>query len=382
MLTVDMRILIAPDKFKGSLSAAGAAAAMAEGVRDVVPSAAVDVCPMADGGEGTVDVLLAAGGGRRVACRVVGPLPERSVEASFALLDDGSAVVEMAAASGLALLDVADRDPLRTTSFGTGQLVAAAVAAGARRILLTIGGTATVDGGIGCVQACGFTVLTTDGEPTSPTEPLCGRDLDRVLMVKRGRGEVTAGVAVVAACDVVNPLCGPAGAARVFGPQKGATPEAVEWLDAQLRRLAQLHPAAAERPGAGAAGGIGFAVAAYFGGELVGGFDLVADAVGFDARLVGVDLCLTGEGRLDATSAGGKTVGGVGRRCAAAGVPCIAVVGSIAPGVALPAGIESVASLVDRTITVEEASRDAAVWVRRRTAEVVRDRIGWRGPAA
>ena len=367
-----MKVLIAPDKFKGCLPAADVAAAMADGVRDVVPSAEVDLCPMADGGDGTAEVVLAARGGRRVDCRAVGPLPERSVDASFVLLDDGTAVVEMAAASGLALLDPADRDPLRTTTFGTGQLIAAAVGAGAKRLLLTLGGSATVDGGIGCLQACRFSVLTTDGEPVPPTEPLCGRDLDRVLMVKRGRGEVTHGLPVVAACDVVNPLCGPDGAARVFGPQKGASPEAVEWLDAQLRRLSQSHPDEAELPGAGAAGGMGFAVAAHFGGRLASGFALVADVVALAARLVTADLCLTGEGRLDNTSAGGKTVGGVGRLCATVGVPCLAVVGSITAGTALPTGVAKATALIQGTVTTADAMRDAGPLLRRRTAEVVR----------
>jgi glycerate kinase len=280
-----MRVLIAPDKFKGCLSAADVAAAMAEGVRDADPNMEIDLCPVADGGDGTADVLLAARGGRRVACRVTGPLPERHVDAWFVQLDDGSALVELAAASGLALLAPGDRDPLRTTTFGTGELVAAAVRAGARRVLLALGGSGTVDGGIGCVQACGFTILTTDGEPTSPTDPLCGRDLDRVLMVKHGRGEITNGIEVVAACDVTNPLCGPTGAARVFGPQKGASPAAVDWLDDQLSRLSRHHPDEAALPGAGAAGGMGFAVAAYFGGSLRSGFDLVADAVGLPERL-------------------------------------------------------------------------------------------------
>jgi glycerate kinase len=367
-----MRVLIAPDKFKGCLSAADVAAAMAEGVRDADPNMEIDLCPVADGGDGTADVLLAARGGRRVACRVTGPLPERHVDAWFVQLDDGSALVELAAASGLALLAPGDRDPLRTTTFGTGELVAAAVRAGARRVLLALGGSGTVDGGIGCVQACGFTILTTDGEPTSPTDPLCGRDLDRVLMVKHGRGEITNGIEVVAACDVTNPLCGPTGAARVFGPQKGASPAAVDWLDDQLSRLSRHHPDEAALPGAGAAGGMGFAVAAYFGGSLRSGFDLVADAVGLPERLRSADLCLTGEGCLDATTRAGKSVAGVGRLAAAAGVPCVALAGAVPAGTDLPTGILAATAIADRGTPVEESHRDARKLLRMRAAEVVR----------
>ena len=365
-----MHVLIAPDKFKGCLSAAAVATAMAAGVRDVDPSATVDPCPVADGGDGTVNVLLSHLPGRRVSVRVTGPLPERKVEASFALLDDGTAVIEVAAASGLALLGPADRDPLRTTTFGTGELMAAAVASGAKRILLALGGSGTVDGGIGAVHAAGFTVLIADGEPTSPTEPLCGRDLDRVLMVKHGRGEATNGIPVVAACDVTNPLCGPAGAARVFGPQKGASPTAVDWLDDQLRRLSQFHPDAADLPGAGAAGGLGFAVVAYFGGTLRGGFDLIAETVGLADRLRSADLCLTGEGRLDATTVGGKAVAGVGRLCAEAGVPCVAIVGSVEASVRRSVGITAVASVNDG-LSADESPDVARERLRRTAAWVV-----------
>ena len=363
-----MRILIAPDKFGGCLSAAAVAAAMAEGVRDARPSADVDLCPVADGGEGTVDALLAHRPGRRLTARVCGPLPERHVDATYALLDDGTAVIEVSAASGLALLDPDDRDPLRTTTFGTGQLVAAAVAAGARRVTLALGGSGTVDAGLGCLQACGFTILTVDGEPPSPTDPLCGRDLDRVLMVKHGRGEITGGIPITAACDVTNVLCGPAGAARVFGPQKGATPATVEWLDEQLRRLSAGQPAA-DAPGTGAAGGLGFAVAAFFRGTLRPGFDLVADAVGLPARVTSADLCLTGEGRIDATTAGGKAVAGVARLCAAAGVPCVALAGSVSD---VPPELTAAFAIADGPMTATESQADVVRLLRRSAAQVVR----------
>ena len=364
-----MWVVLCPDKFRDCLPAPGVVAAMADGVRDADPSATVDPCPMADGGEGTVDAILGHVPGRRVVCHVTGPLPERKVDAAYALLDDGTAVVEVAVASGLALLAPADRDPLRTTTFGTGELIADAVRRGAERVVLALGGSGTVDGGLGCLQACGFTILTVDGEPTSPTDPLCGRDLDRVLMIKRGRGEVTNRVPIVAACDVVNPLCGPTGAARSFGPQKGATPDAVEWLDGQLARLSRDHVDAANRFGSGAAGGLGFAVAAYFAGTLTPGFDVVADAVGLRDRLRSADLCLTGEGRIDATTAGGKAVAGVARLAAAAGVPCVAIAGVVADA---PIELTAAFAIADGPITAERSRADAARLIRRTAGQVVR----------
>src|SRR6185437_7090722 len=214
-----MRILLAPDKFKGCLTALEVAQAMAEGILRVNTGAQIDLCPMADGGEGTVSALVAATNGKLLTRRVTGPLPEMKVEATFGMLGGGqTAVVEMAAACGLALLPTSQRDPMATTTFGTGELLMAAAEAGAKRVILGIGGSATVDGGVGCAQACGLPVLLEDGEPVSPTEPLCGRDLDSILMIKHGRGSPVERMRITVACDVVNPLFGPNGAAAVFGP--------------------------------------------------------------------------------------------------------------------------------------------------------------------
>ncbi len=373
-----MRVVIASDKFRGTLTSAEANAAMSAGVVEAVPTATVDRCRVADGGEGTAAALVHAVGGRWVPCRVTGPLPERKVDAGFALLADAAtAVVEVAAASGLALLPDGDRDPLATTTFGTGELIAAAVRAGARRVLLALGGSATVDAGVGAAQACGFTILTVDGEPASMTEPLCGRDLSNVLMVKHGRGEITGGVEVVGLCDVTNPLCGPTGAARTFGPQKGASPAAVEQLDHDLRQFAGRLAATveAERPGAGAAGGFGFAVLTYFRGTLRGGFDAVAEATGLAERLVGADLCLTGEGCFDATTADGKTVAGVARLCAAAGVPCVAVVGAQRVGASAVDGLAEVVPVVDGRVTAEQSTRDPHRLLASATARAIRRRV-------
>jgi glycerate kinase len=363
-----MKIVIAPDKFKGTFSAVEVAAAIAGGLHTALPDAEILTRPMADGGEGTVAALANRRGTRLTSRRVTGPLPEHQVDASIALLPDGTAVIESAAASGLWLLPEGDRDPLATTTFGTGQLIAAAVTAGARRIVLGLGGTATVDGGLGALQACGFSILTTDGEPLSPTEPLCGRDIGRVLAVKHGRGEITAGIEIVGACDVLVPLLGPAGSARMFGPQKGAGPEGVDQLERDLTRLVDRTGTApsAALPGAGAAGGLGFAITAFFRGSLRSGFDVVAEAVDLASALERADLCVTGEGRLDRQSRHGKVTGGVARMCRDRGVACVAVVGSAEPDARVD-GIGAVFTLghgqdID---AITAAAADAGRWFAR-----------------
>ena len=344
-----MRIVIAPDKFKGSLSAPAVAAAIAVGVRRARPDATIDLVPLADGGEGFVDALVAATGGRVETRRVSGPLPDVKVDAAFGVSGDGrTAFVEMAAASGLALLAPDDRNPLNTTTFGTGELLVAAAKLGVAEIVLGIGGSATTDGGIGCAQACGLPVILADGEPVSDTEPLCGRDLDRVVLVKHGRGSAVERTKLTVACDVTNPLFGPRGAAVVYGPQKGATPGQVAWLDAQLRGLAERTAklAEAETPGAGAAGGLGFCMLAYFpNATLRRGVEIVFDAVGLADRLAGADLCITGEGRLDASSMDGKVTGSVADLCRRSGVRCVAVVGSV-DGACRAAVVESFAQVL------------------------------------
>lgn len=360
-----MKIVIAPDKFKGSLTAPQAAEAIATGLRRANPSAEIDLCPMADGGEGTVTALVAATGGRFVTERVTGPLPEMKVDAAFGVLGDGhTAVIEMAAASGLALLQPEDRNPLNTTTFGTGELMLAAVRLGVERIILGIGGSATVDGGIGCAQACGLPVLLEDGQPVSPTEPLCGRDLPSVVLIKHGRGSPVERVGITVACDVTNPLFGPDGAAAVFGPQKGATPQQVRWLDDALRNLATRTSKLAEAhtPGAGAAGGLGFAMLAYFNATLASGSQIMIDATRLRDRLAGADLCITGEGRLDAQSLAGKAPIAVARLCRDLGVPCVALVGSVGDGIdpaCQPEGLRQIVPISDPALPPDESFRRA-----------------------
>jgi glycerate kinase len=328
-----MKLLVAPAKFKGCLTGPQVAAAIGAGARRADPAALVDLCPVADGGEGFVEALVAATGGRLETRRVTGPLPDMRVDATFGILgDQKTAVVEMAAASGLALLAPEDRDPLRTTTFGTGELLLHAAKLGVSEILLGIGGSATVDGGIGAAQACGQPVILDRQGAADTAEPLVGEDLERVVLVKHARGSPLDRVKITVACDVTNPLFGPTGAAAVYGPQKGATPEQVERLDALLKQLAERcgKMPEASAPGAGAAGGLGFAMLAFFGATLRPGFDIVADATRLRDRLRGVDLCLTGEGRLDGSSLHGKATAGVARLCRDAGVPCVALAGSVA----------------------------------------------------
>ena len=371
-----MKIVLAPDKFKGSLSAAEVAAAMAEGVRRVNPAAEIDLCPVADGGEGTVAALVAATGGRIESRRVVGPRPDMQVDAQFGVLSDQkTAVVEMSAASGLALLSSEDRDPMRTTTFGSGQLLLeSAKLPGIERILLGIGGSATVDGGIGAAQACGLPVILDCLGPADPREPLVGEDLERVVLVKHARGSPIDRVRITVACDVTNPLFGPNGAAHVFGPQKGATPEQIDRLDALLKRLAERcgKLPEANTPGAGAAGGMGFAMLAFFHADLKPGFDIVADAVRLRDRLRGADLCLTGEGRLDRSSLAGKAAVGVGRVCQEMKIPCTAIVGSRADDLpANEAPFKSVHVTQAKGTSLQESMRNARELIATRTAEAL-----------
>jgi glycerate kinase len=324
-----MKIVVAPDKFKGCLSADEVARAIARGVA----GHDVDLIPVADGGEGTVAALVAATNGRLETRTVTGPRPDMRVDATFGMLGEGTtAVIEMAAASGLALLPPQDRDPMRTTTFGTGQLLLEAATLGAKEIVLGIGGSGTVDGGIGCAQAAGLPViLDAPPGPADTHEPLVGDDLRRVVLVKHARGSPLDRVRITVACDVTNPLFGDRGAARIFGPQKGATPEQVDELDALLKQLATrcAKLAEAETPGAGAAGGLGFAMLAFFRATLRPGFDIVADSLRLRDRLRGASLCITGEGRLDAQSLSGKAAVGVARLCRELKVPCVAIVGSL-----------------------------------------------------
>jgi glycerate kinase len=349
-----MRVVLAPDSFKGGLSATGACAAMADGIRRVAPEAEIRAIPLADGGEGTTKALVAACGGWIQTVSVCGPLPtERArVEAEIGWLGDTTAVLEMASASGLPLVSPERRNPLHTTSYGTGELIAAALNAGARHLILGLGGSATNDLGAGMAQALGVRFLRADG--TAIEEPLCGGLLrDVAALDLSGLHPALASCRLEVACDVDNPLLGPHGATAVYGPQKGATPAIEAELEAGLAHLIALVEEASgrevrERPGAGAAGGMGAMLMGLTAAELRPGIELVLEASGFTAALEGADLVLTGEGRVDAQTAHGKTIHGVARTAAAAGVPVVVLAGEIGPGAGAlhELGVSAMVSLV------------------------------------
>ena len=324
-----MKVVIAPQEFKGTLTAREAARAMAVAVRRVLPASVQVLRPMADGGPGTLDTLLAALGGARKRRRVTGPNGE-PVEATWTVLPDGCAVIEMAQAAGLLRIKGPQR-PMTATTRGVGELIRAALDAGCRSILVGVGGSATSDAGAGMARALGVRFLDAAGKDLAEG----GGALSRLARVDTtgldGRLEA---VEMTVLCDVDNPLTGDRGAARVFGPQKGASPDQVRQLDQGFTRLAAL---VADRrlavlPGAGAAGGLGFGLAAFCGARLEPGAAAVADTVNLDRLLRDADLCLTGEGRLDGQTAGGKTVLEVARRARRAGVPTIVVAGRLGSG--------------------------------------------------
>lgn len=329
-----MKVLIAPDKFKDALDAPGVAAALAAGVRGAWPDGEIVTCPMGDGGEGTGLLLAGALSATEHSITVLDPL-ERPRPASWWLCPGGrTAIVEMAEASGLALLRVAERDPFRATSYGTGQLLHAALAAGAVRILLCVGGSATVDGGAGCVQALGWQFEARDGSLIPA--PVRGGMLGEIRAI-RPPPTPPAGVAIDIFCDVDNPLLGPRGAAPVFGPQKGASQAAVHELENGLTHWADVLQGCCGTdvralPGGGAAGGITAGLVAALNARPRPGFDEVARCLGLREKLAGCDACLTGEGRLDDQTASGKVVAGVARLASAQRVPTLALVGTVRLG--------------------------------------------------
>jgi len=332
-----MKIVIAPDSFKEALPAEAVAGAIARGVCRVQPQAIIDMIPMADGGEGTVNALIAATRGEHRQTTATGPTGE-PVAATWGMLGDGSgtAVLEMASASGLTLVPPERRNPLQTTTYGTGELIRAALDHGASQILIGIGGSATNDGGAGAAQAVGVRFLNKAGDKINT--PLTGGRLVDVAGIDLRPRDLRIGVTPIrTACDVENPLCGPRGAAAIYAPQKGATPEQVKILDHNLAHLAglikrDLGQEVRDLPGAGAAGGLGAGLVAFFGATLQPGIDLVMAAVHLAERIAGADLVITGEGRIDRQSMMGKVIAGVGRTARAAGVRTIALVGAVGEG--------------------------------------------------
>ena len=321
------KYVLIPDSFKGTLSSEDICRIASEEILRLEPEAEICAIPVADGGEGTVDAFLAAVGGTRAEVPCTGPCGQE-VMGFYGLLPDGTAVVEMAAAAGLPLAG-ACRDPEKTTTYGVGQLMAHALSRGAKRLVLGLGGSATNDGGCGAATALGAEFLDEEGRPFVPT----GGTLTQIAHIRmKGLRETLAGAEVTVMCDIDNPLCGPAGAAAVFGPQKGADAAMVARMDAGLRHLAEtlekdVGMEVLTLAGGGSAGGFGAGAAAFFGGQLRMGIDVVLDLTGFDWKCRGASLVITGEGHLDSQSLRGKTVVGVARRARALGVPAAALVG-------------------------------------------------------
>lgn len=371
-----MKIVIAPDSFKESLSAAGVARALARGLRQALPEAELIECPLGDGGEGTLDAVLAATDGEVREAQVTGPLGEAVTARWGWLAEQRTAFVEMASASGLELVPKARRDVGVATSRGTGELLQAALDAGAERLVLAIGGSATNDGGAGLLQALGARLLDAQGQALAPGGAALANLASIDLAALHPR---LAEVAVVIAADVDNPLCGPQGASHIFGPQKGASPEQVQELDGALAHFATITAATLgrdvrEQPGAGAAGGVGFAALAFLGATFGPGIEVVADLVGLEEALVGADLALTGEGRLDGQTLRGKTPAGVLRLAQRQGVPVVAVAGSLGEGynALYEQGLAAAFSLVPGPLSLDEALAQAEVLLERTARDIGR----------
>ena len=357
-----MRIVVAPNAFKGSLTALEAAEAIAQGVLSVARDAEISLVPIADGGDGTVEALVEATHGERRLVRVRGPLSE-PVDAEYGLISGGkTAVIEMAKAAGLALLPPDRRDPRLTTTYGVGQLIQHAYDLGARHFVIGIGGSATNDGGAGMAQALGYHLLDESGREL----PAGGLALQRLARIHVGGVHGNwKDARVEVACDVSNPLTGPQGASVIYGPQKGATPAMVAELDAALERLAQvihrdLGVDVEGIPGAGAAGGLGAGLVAFTGARLAPGAEMVMEALAFDQRLSGASLVITGEGRLDSQTARfGKGPAAVARHARNAGIPVIGIGGSVADETELALLFNGVESSITEPMTLEAAMRDA-----------------------
>jgi len=370
-----MRIVIAPNAFKGSLSALQAAEAIRDGVLAAAADADLVLVPIADGGDGTVDALVAATDGERRTQRVRGPLMD-DVDADYGVIDNGkTAVIEMAKAAGLALVPPQRRDPRVTTTYGVGELLLHAYDAGARQFIVGIGGSATNDAGAGMAQALGYHLLDDRGHELPPG----GLALKRLARIHVGGVHGNWKEAVVdVACDVTNPLTGPSGASAVYGPQKGATPAMVAELDAALRHVAEiirrdLGVDVEALPGAGAAGGLGAGLVAFAGARLRPGAEMIMQALNLDDRIKGADLVITGEGRLDSQTARfGKGPAAVARHARNAGIPVVGLGGSVADEAELSLLFDGVEATVVEPGSLDDAIAQARPLLTRAASRVMR----------
>ncbi|MEX3776229.1 glycerate kinase [Pseudomonas sp. MYb118] len=371
-----MKIVIAPDSFKDSLSAQGVADAIAQGLAQVWPDAQLVKCPMADGGEGTVESILAACEGQLRRTQVRGPLG-KPVDAAWGWLPEShTAIIEMAEASGLQLVATDQRDACISSTYGTGELIRAALDAGAQRVILAIGGSATNDGGAGAVQALGAKLLDAQGQSLAPG----GLALAQLARIDLGQLDPRlAAVRFDIAADVNNPLCGPHGASAIFGPQKGASPQQVEQLDRALGHFADhcaqvLDKDVRDEPGSGAAGGLGFAAKAFLGAQFQAGVEVVAELVGLAEAVKGASLVITGEGRFDAQTLRGKTPFGVARIARQQGVPVIVIAGTLGEGyqALYEHGIDAAFALTSGPMTLQQACSEAPRLLQERASDIAR----------
>jgi glycerate kinase len=374
-----MKIIIACDSFKGSLPAVQVCESIERGVKKAGPDIHTVNMPVSDGGEGLVEVIAAAAGGFLVKERVNDPIG-REIEAEYALINnETAAVIEMAAASGLPLLTADERDPCTTSTFGTGQLIQSALDRGVDSIIVGIGGSATVDGGTGMAAALGAEFLREDGEPVEPR----GGTLEHISRISMENMDPRLEhVSVKVACDVDNPLTGEKGAACVFGPQKGASPDMVEILENGLKNLAErirqdLGMDIEHEPGSGAAGGLGGGLMAFAGGTLGSGIDLVLDAIGFDREAEDADLVITGEGKIDTQTLFGKGPAGVSIRARKAGCPAVAIGGSLEGDLSglRDKNIQAYFSMINGILPEEEIYKATASMLETTAEQVIRTLI-------
>ncbi len=357
----NFKVGIAPDSFKGSMTALQAATRIERGLNKAISNLSVRKIPMADGGEGTAFTIVEATGGSMVKRTVRDPLG-RKIKASFGLSGDGkTAVIEMAEANGLVLLKQRERNPMKTSTYGTGELIRHALGMKAKKILIGIGGSATNDGGTGMARALGVRFLDKKGRSLKDSGGAL-KDLDRIDV--SGLDQRLKGIKVEVACDVANPFTGSNGASYVYGPQKGATPEMIKQLDANLKLLAKVIKRdigvdVLKVPGSGAAGGLGGGLMAFLGGELRPGVDIVVDTVKLERRLKGCNLVITGEGRMDGQTVNGKTPVGVAGTAKKLGIPVIAICGQEGKGIkqVLTVGIDAYMSTMAYSITDEQIAK-------------------------
>jgi glycerate kinase len=368
-----MKILLAPDKFKGSLTASAVCQAMSEGILLADPTAEIIAVPVADGGEGTAEVLTQATAGTWHTLTVQDPL-DRPIEAGFGVSGDGkTAFIEMAQASGLRLLTASELDPFQASTFGTGQLIEQAIAQGVEHIVLGIGGSATNDAGTGMAAALGWQFLDGSGKPLRP----CGGNLAKIQNILPPENRWSGTVEV--ACDVTNPLIGPQGATYIYGPQKGAKPEDLPVLDAGMANWAkivnqQFGLELTTMPGAGAAGGLGAGAVLFLNGKLTEGVNLVISHTKLAQKLTGVDLVMTGEGRIDNQTLQGKLIAGIVRLAQEKHIPVIALCGSLqlTPNELKELGLTSAFSVVPGPVSLADAIANAADYLKQTMFQVMR----------